>query len=84
MAEFTRLLSGQVRFGNGIIEKSNHTDNEECFHQIRFTSSEERRYQHRLWEMHYNTKRPHQGLDNQTPFQIYKEHYRFDAGARNL
>jgi hypothetical protein len=37
-----------------------------------------------LWEMHYNTKRPHQGLDNQTPFQIYKEHYHFHAGARNL
>ncbi len=69
---------------NGSIERSNRTDNDECFHQIRFTSSEDRRYQHRLWEMHYNHKRPHQGLENKTPFQIYKEHYEFHAGARNL
>lgn len=41
---------------NGIIERSNRTDNDECFHQQIFTSSEERRYVHRLWEMH---ARPH-------------------------
>ena len=69
---------------NGIIERSNRTDNEECFHQIRFTCSEDRRYQHRLWEMYYNNHRPHQGLQNKTPYQIYKEHYQFHAGARNL
>ena len=78
------LIKRASPWRNGIIERSNRTDNEECFHQIRFTSSEHRRYQHRLWEMHYNNKRPHQGLDNKTPLQIYKEHYEFHAGARNL
>lgn len=43
---------------NGIIERSNRTDNDECFDQHTFTSSEERRYVHRLWEMHYNMHRP--------------------------
>jgi len=78
------LIKRASPWRNGIIERSNRTDNDECFHQIRFTCSEDRRYQHRLWEMHYNSKRPHQGLDNKTPFQIYKEHYSFHVGARNL
>lgn len=78
------LIKKASPWRNGIIERSNRTDNDECFHQIRFSSSEDRRYQHRLWEMHYNTKRPHQGLGDKTPFQIYKEHYSFHAGARNL
>lgn len=69
---------------NGIIERSNRTDNEEGFEQIRFNSSDDRRYQHRLWEMQYNYQRPHQGLGHKTPFQIYKELYQFHAGARNL
>ena len=91
---FTKALeeSGRVHalikraspWRNGIIERSNRTDNEECFSQMRFANSEERRYQHRLWEMQYNCHRPHQGLANQTPFQVYKEHYSFHAGARNL
>jgi hypothetical protein len=31
---------------NDIIERSNSTDNDECFHQIRFALSEDRRCQH--------------------------------------
>lgn len=34
---------------NGFIERSNRTDNDECFSQQQFTSSEERQYIHRLW-----------------------------------
>ena len=69
---------------NGIIERSNRTDNDECFSQMRFSSSEERRYQHRLWEMQYNTKRPHQGIGNQTPMQVFKQEYPLHAGSRML
>ena len=43
---------------NGFIKRSNRTDNDECFHRQRFSSAEERRYVHRLWEMTYNTRRP--------------------------
>jgi transposase InsO family protein len=40
---------------NGFIERSNRTDNDEFFSQRHFTSSEERKYLFRLWEMYYNT-----------------------------
>lgn len=64
---------------NGIIERSNRTDNEECFHQQIFTSSDERRYIHRLWEMYYNTERPHQGLQGHVPLTIFQRDYPFHA-----
>lgn len=54
---------------NGFIERSNRTDNENLFHKIRFIDSEDRKYQLKLWEMEYNRKRPHQGLNNLTPLQ---------------
>lgn len=69
---------------NGFIERSHRTDNEECFHVLRFSSSEERRYQHRLWEMSYNHTRPHQGLANRTPLQVLQQEYRRDAVSRML
>jgi transposase InsO family protein len=69
---------------NGIIERSNRTDNEECFSQGRFMDSEHRRYEHRLWEMHYNTQRPHQGLNNQTPLQVFQKHYPLHAATRMM
>jgi transposase InsO family protein len=64
---------------NGFIERSNRTDNDECFHQQTFGCSEERRYRHRLWEMHYNTQRPHQGIDGQTPLQVLQRDYPMHA-----
>jgi transposase InsO family protein len=78
------LLPKASPWRNGMIERSNRTDNDECFHQLRFTSSEERRYQHRLWEMSYNCQRPHQGLGNKTPLQVYKEQYPLHARSRML
>ena len=39
---------------NGLIGRSHRTDNEACFQRERFTCSKQRRYHHRLWEMHYN------------------------------
>ena len=57
---------------NGFIERSNRTDNENLFNQIRFKSSEERKYQLKLWEMQYNNHRPHQGINNLTPMQKAK------------
>lgn len=72
---------------NAFIERSNRTDNEECFHRQEFTSSEERRYRHRLWEMFYNSQRPHQGLDGATPRAVFQRDYPFVApamGALNL
>ena len=78
-----RIPRGQP-WCNGFIERSNRTDNEECFHQHRFICTEERRYIHRLWEMSYNATRPHQGLDGATPLAVYQRDYRFDANARLL
>ena len=78
------LIKKASPWRNGIIERSNRTDNEECFSQMRFSSSEERRYQHRLWEMQYNCHRPHQGIGNKTPLQIYKEQYPLHARSRML
>ncbi len=69
---------------NGFIERSNRTDNDECFDVLQFTSSEERRYQHRLWEMHYGARRPHQGLKGLTPLQVYQRDYRLHAATRML
>lgn len=66
---------------NGFIERSHRTDNENCFHRERFTCSEQRRYRHRLWEMHYNTERPHQGVQGLTPQAVFQRDYPFIAHA---
>lgn len=56
---------------NGFIERSNRTDNDECFHTRAFASSDERRYYFRLWENFYNHHRPHQSLDLHTPVATF-------------
>lgn len=66
---------------NGIIERSNRTDNDECFHRQQFTCSEHRRYRHRLWEMFYNRQRPHQSLDGATPLAVFQREYPIHAAA---
>ena len=82
------LLHGTCRprspWQNGIVERSHRTDNEECFHVLTFHDNEERRYQHRLFEMYYNTQRPHQGLDGHTPFAVYQREYPLHATTRML
>lgn len=60
---------------NGFIERSNRTDNENLFNLIRFTDSEDRKYQLKLWEMQYNNQRPHPGIDNLTPMQQAKNQH---------
>lgn len=65
---------------NGFIERSNRTDNDECFSLQQFSSSEERCYIHRLWEMHYNAERPHQGLNGRTPWAVFVSDYPLHAG----
>lgn len=60
---------------NAFIERSNRTDNDECFHRQIFTSSEERRLVHRLFEMSYNDTRPHQGIGGQTPAAVFARDY---------
>ena len=64
---------------NGFIERSNRTDNDECFHQQTFTSTAERQYMHRLWEMWYNVHRPHQGLKGLTPQAVFCRDYPYAA-----
>ena len=66
---------------NGIIERSNRTDNDECFQREEFSCSEHRRYRHRLWEMFYNTQRPHQGLDGASPLMVFRRDYPFSAAT---
>ena len=82
-AQACRLIHATCRKGapwqNGIIERSHRTDNEEVFNQFQFASSEERRYQHRLFEMYYNNHRPHQGLSGKTPLETYRAEYRFHS-----
>lgn len=60
---------------NGFIERSNRTDKENLFEQIRFCESEERKYLLKLWEMNYNHHRPHQGINNLTPMQKAKKQH---------
>ena len=82
------LLHGTIRPGcpwqNGIVERSNRTDNEELFHRERFVSAEERKYRLKLWEFEYNTRRPHQALSNRTPTDVYLSEYRLHARTRML
>jgi transposase InsO family protein len=54
---------------NGFIERSNRTDKEMVFAPPYVTTNEERRYHLALWELEYNTRRPHQGIANHTPIQ---------------
>jgi transposase InsO family protein len=69
---------------NAFIERSHRTDNEECFELIEFESPEDRRLQHRLWEMEYNCHRPHQGIGGRTPMEVYRQDYRLHAASRML
>ena len=67
---------------NGFIEGSNSTDKDELFNQIRFIDAEDRRYQLKLWEMDYNYHRPHQGIGNQIPYEVFCRDYPFHAACR--
>lgn len=72
---FHALIPKGKPWRNGFIERSNRTDNDELFYRFRFSSSEERKYYLRLWEYEYNFKRPHQGLNNQTPAYVFYQNY---------
>ena len=69
------LIAKGKPWKNGFIERSNRTDNENLFHQIRFIDSQDRKYQLKLWEMEYNSHRPHQGINNRTPTNVFKEQH---------
>jgi len=69
---------------NGIVERSHRTDNEELFRVMRFKDREMRRYQLKLWDFEYNTRRPHQSLGGLTPMKVYLSEYRHHATSRML
>lgn len=69
------LIAKGQPWKNGFIERSNRTDNENLFSQMRFIDAEDRRYQLRLWEMEYNFRRPHQGIGNRTPADLFREQH---------
>ena len=69
------LIAKGKPWRNGFIERSNRTDNEALFNHKRFTCEEHRRYELRLWEMHYNRQRPHQGIHMLTPFQRARQQH---------
>lgn len=69
---------------NGIVERSMRTDNEECLRRERFRSSEERRLRHRLYEMDYNSRRPHQGIGGRTPLDVYRAEYPYHVSHMML
>jgi transposase len=88
-----RLMALSLRHGtcrprspwqNGIVERSHRTDNEELFKVLHFQDAEERRYQLRLYEMHYAAVRPHQGLGGLTPLQAFQRDYPLHATSRML
>lgn len=68
---------------NGIVERSHRSDNEELFQVQRFESSEERRYQLWLYNAYRNWERPHQGLNGQTPAEVFHREYPLHYGAMN-
>ncbi len=78
------LIAKGKPWRNGFIERSNRTDKDELFNQLRFSSAEERKYQLKLWEMEYNYHRPHQGLYNQTPAAVYRRDYPLHASSRSI
>jgi len=59
--------------GNGKCERSHRTDDEEFYR--RYPVKDPREWQYRLpkWEYEYNYRRPHQALNNLTPYQYYKK-----------
>lgn len=69
------LITKGKPWKNGFIERSNRTDNENLFEQMRFIDSQDRQYQLKLWEMEYNFQRPHQGIDNRIPVSLFKEQH---------
>jgi transposase InsO family protein len=69
---------------NGFIERSNRTDKQELFTQLRFSCSEERKYQLKLWEMEYNYRRPHQGIGNRTPFSVFQKKYPIHVATKGI
>ena len=69
---------------NGFIERSNRTDNEELFKVIQFLSSEERKYYLKLWEMEYNFNRPHQGINNLKPIDMYRKQHPTHLATRSI
>ena len=75
------LIDKDKPWNNGFIERSNRTDNDEFFSQKHFASSEERQYLFRLWEMEYNSQRPHQGINNKTPLDVFRQKYSYHAAV---
>ena len=69
------LIAKGKPWRNGFIERSNRTDNEALFNQKQFRCEEERRYYLRLWEKHYNRRRPHQGIGMKTPWDLCREQH---------
>lgn len=80
-----RLKHGRSRpyapWQNGFVERSHRSDNEELFHLQRFASSDERTYQRWLYNAYQ--KRPHQGLNGQTPAEVFCREYPYFYGALN-
>jgi transposase InsO family protein len=72
-------IAARSPWQNAFIERSNRTDKTECFSCQEFSCSEERRYIHRLFEMYYNTARPHQGLGGQRPQAVFARDYPLHA-----
>ena len=58
---------------NGFIERSNRTDDDNF--KIRFTDSQDCKYQLKLCEIEYNRRGNHQGIHNLTPLPKAQSQY---------
>jgi len=69
---------------NGKVERSHRTDDEEFYR--RYHVKDPKQWQYRLpkWEHEYNYERPHQALNNLTPYQHYKKLINNNREVKNV
>lgn len=69
---------------NGKVERSHRTDDEEFYRRYHVKDPKEWQYRLPKWEYEYNYQRPHQALNNLTPYQHYKKLINNDQEVKNV
>ena len=69
---------------NGKVERSHRTDDEEFYRRYHVKDPKEWQYRLPKWEHEYNYQRPHQALNNLTPYQHYKKLITNDQEVKNV
>jgi len=69
---------------NGKVERSHRTDDEEFYRRYHVKDPKEWQYRLPKWEHEYNYQRPHQALNNLTPYQHYKKLINNNQEVKNV